>query len=116
MDKDKRYHSRYKTKIETKAAHEKGFIFPVEILNISMEGAKLKTERSTPLKEKEKLELLIKWKALIKVKAEIKWINLNKNFVEFGVSFLDTDFHNREALSFLISEMALSSFGKTDVP
>ncbi|KUJ97478.1 MAG: Type IV pilus assembly PilZ, partial [Thermodesulfobacterium sp. 37_54] len=42
-EKDKRYYTRYKIRLEGKVATEKGQVFPVEILDLSIEGARLKT-------------------------------------------------------------------------
>lgn len=40
--RDKRYYTRYRVRLDGIIAHEKGLNFPVEILNISAEGARLK--------------------------------------------------------------------------
>ncbi len=106
---DKRYYSRYKVRLEGKVALEKGFTFPVEILDISAEGARLKTDNQVPINEGDIINLVIKWKGPIKTKAEIRWIKCKKPFLEFGVKFIEMNIADREALSSLLSEIALTS-------
>ena len=109
MDKDKRYYTRYRTCLKGRVATEKGHTFPVEVLDISAEGAKLKTDSRFPLEKGDIINIVIKWKASIKAKAEIRWIKNEKLHTEFGVKFIEMDIANREALSSLVSEFALSS-------
>ncbi len=109
MDADKRYYTRYKTLLEGRVATEKGYSFPVEILDVSAEGARLKTDSQIPLDEGDIVNVVIKWKASIKAKAEIRWIKNKEFHTEFGIRFTEMDMANREALSSLVSEFALSS-------
>ncbi|RKX57412.1 MAG: hypothetical protein DRP29_08490 [Thermodesulfobacteriota bacterium] len=107
--RDKRYYTRYRVRLDGIIAHEKGLNFPVEILDISAEGARLKTDVIAPIHVGDRIYLLIKWKSKIKVKAEIRWMKKKENFLEFGVRFIEMDMAVREALSGLISDYALSS-------
>lgn len=107
--KDKRYYTRYRIRLEGKVATEKGMVFPVEVIDISIEGARLKTDKEVWLNEGDIIYLAIKWKASIKAKAEIRWIKQEKFNTEFGVRFLEMSIKDRETLSSLISEYALSS-------
>jgi len=106
---DKRYYTRYKTYLEGRVATDKGYIFPVGVLDISAEGARLRTDSQLPLKEGDIVSIVIKWKSPIKAKAEVRWIKNEEFHVEFGIRFTEMDMANREVLSSLISEFALSS-------
>jgi len=106
---DKRYYTRYQVRFDGWVAHEKGFNFPVEILDISIEGARLKSETYIPIKKGDIIYLLIKWKMKIKVRGGVKWIKEDRFFIEFGVQFKNIDMQTREAISGLISEHALTS-------
>ena len=107
--RDKRYYTRYRTKLEGKVALEKGFAFPVEVLDISAEGAKLRTDSQIPLFQGDIIDIVIKWKSSIKAKGEIRWVKEDRPYIEFGIIFIEMDMANREALSSLISEFALSA-------
>ena len=109
MDADKRYYTRYVISLKGRVATEKGSTFPVEIVDISAEGARLKTDSQVNLNEGDIINLVIKWKSSIKAKAEIKWVKNEKFHTEFGIMFTEMDMANREALSSLISELALAS-------
>jgi len=109
MDADRRYYTRYKTSLKGRVATEKGFSFSVEVLDISAEGARLRTDSKISLVENEIVNIVIKWKVSIKAKAEVRWIKNDKFFTEFGIRFTEMDIANREALSSLVSEYALSS-------
>lgn len=109
MDADKRYYTRYKTILEGRIATEKGYSFPVEILDVSAEGARLKTDSQPLLDEGDIVNVVIKWKTSIKAKAEVKWIKSKEFYIEFGIRFTEMNMANREALSSLVSEFALSS-------
>lgn len=108
MDADKRYYTRYRTSLEGRVATERGVTFPVEIVDISAEGARLRTDSQIFLIEGDYISLVIKWKSSIKAKAEVRWIRNEKSHTEFGIRFTEMDMANREALSSLISEIALS--------
>ncbi len=109
MERDKRYYTRYKTCLKGRVATEEGYTFPVEVLDISAEGARFKIDSRFPLKRGDIINVVIKWKSPIKGKAEIRWIKSEKFHTEFGVRFVEMDVVNREALSSLVSEFALSS-------
>ncbi len=109
MKKDKRFYTRYKIILEGRVFHEKGFILQVEVLDINLEGARLRTNSVFPLLEEDKVDLVIKWKSSIKLKGEIKWVKEDKPYIELGVKFTEIDMSNREALASLITECALSS-------
>lgn len=51
METDKRSYSRYPVVIEAIGAHEKGFTVKGELLDFSIEGAKLRLDGVYPLKE-----------------------------------------------------------------
>lgn len=108
-EKDKRYYTRYKIRLEGKVAIEKGQVFQVEILDLSIEGARLKTDRDIPLYEGDIINLLIKWKSSIKCKAEIRWVKTERFNTEFGVKFIEMPMKDRETLTSLISEHALTN-------
>ena len=112
MDVDKRYYNRYRVSLEGRVATEKGVIFPVEIIDISGEGLRIKTDSQVFLNKGDIVNVLIKWKSSIKGKAEIRWIRNEKSYTEFGVMFIEIDMPNREALASLISEIALSTLNK----
>ena len=105
--RDKRYYTRYRTKLEGKVALEKGFAFPVEVLDISAEGARLRTDSQIPLFQGDIINIVIKWKSSIKAKGEIRWVKEERPYIEFGIRFIEMDMANREALSSLISELSL---------
>lgn len=107
--RDKRIYSRYKTNLKGKVALSKGSAFSVEIIDISIEGARLKCDSPILISEGEIIYLLIKWDKPIKLQAEIKWIKKEKLNTEFGVKFTQMDMANRETLASLVSEYALSS-------
>jgi len=109
MDADRRYYTRYKTSLKGKKKKKKGFSFSVEVLDISAEGARLRTDSKISLVENEIVNIVIKWKVSIKAKAEVRWIKNDKFFIFFGIRFTEMDIANREALSSLVSEYALSS-------
>lgn len=108
MDADKRYYTRYKISLEGRVATERGVTFPVEIVDISAEGARLKTDFQISLIEGDCINLVIKWRSSIKAKAEVRWVRKEKLFTELGIRFTEIDMANREALSSLISEIALA--------
>lgn len=107
--KDKRYYTRYRIRLEGKVATEKGSAFPIDVLDLSIEGARLKTDKEVWLTEGDIVYLVIKWKVPIKAKAEVRWIKQEKFNTEFGVRFFEMSIKDRETLSSLISEYALSS-------
>jgi len=113
MPTDKRYYTRYSIKLKGKVAHEKGFTFEVEIQDLSIEGARLKTYDYVPIEKGDYIYLVIKWKSSIKVKAEVRWVKKEKLAVEFGVKFVEVSMEDRETLSSLISQHALTNL--TDV-
>lgn len=51
METDKRSYSRYPVVIEAIGAHEKGFTVEGELLDFSIEGAKLRLDGVYPLKD-----------------------------------------------------------------
>lgn len=106
---DKRYYTRYKIRLEGRIAGEKGYAFSVEVLDVSAEGARLKTFSQVPFVEEDKVNLVIKWKTSIKAGAEVSWIKNESLFTEFGIRFTEIDMANRQTLSSLISEFALAS-------
>jgi len=106
---DKRYYKRYKVFLEGKAEACGGVLFSVEVLDISIEGARLRTSSQIPLKEGEVVNMIIKWKTPVKAKAEVRWVKNNDFFTELGVEFKEMDMTSRKTLSFLISNLALSS-------
>jgi hypothetical protein len=112
MDADKRYYSRYVVSLEGRVATEKGVTFPVEIIDISGEGVRIRTDSQVLLNKGDIINVLIKWKSSIKGKAEIRWIKNEKSHTELGVMFIEMDMPNREALASLISEIALSNLNK----
>ncbi|QER42034.1 PilZ domain-containing protein [Thermodesulfobacterium sp. TA1] len=108
-ERDKRYYTRYKIKLEGKIGTERGQVFPVEILDLSIEGARLKTDRDIPIEEGDIINLVIKWKSTIKCKAEVRWIKRERFNTDFGIKFIEISMKDRETLSSLISEHALTN-------
>jgi hypothetical protein len=75
---DRRRYSRYKIRLKGRVATSSGYSFPVEILDISIDGAKFKTDRDFPIRKKENIYLVIKWNYPIKSESEIKWVKKRK--------------------------------------
>jgi len=109
MTADKRYYTRYTIRLKGKVAHEKGFTFSVDIEDLSIEGARLRTYDYVPIERGDHVYLVIKWESSIKVKGEIRWIKQGKPFIEFGVKFTEMHMEDRETLSSLISQYALTN-------
>jgi len=109
MTSDKRYYTRYKAFLEGRVEARIGVLLPIEVLDVSIEGARLKTSSRIPLKEGEVVNMVIKWKTPIKAKAEVKWVKDNDFFMELGVKFKEMDTTSKKALLFLISDLALPS-------
>lgn len=107
--RDRRTYNRYRTNLKGKVALLKGSAFSVDIIDISIEGARLRTDSPVLIFEGEIINLLIKWNKPIKIQAEIRWVKEGKLNTEFGVKFTEMDMANREALASLVSEYALSS-------
>ncbi len=107
--RDRRIYNRYKTNLKGKIALPKGSAFSVDIIDVSIEGARLRTDSPVLMFEGEVINLLIKWDKPIKIQAEIRWIKEGKLNTEFGVKFIEMDMANREALASLVSEHAFSS-------
>jgi len=49
---DRRRYIRYKINLKGKAATKRGYCVPIEILDISIDGAKLKTDQDFPVEKK----------------------------------------------------------------
>lgn len=111
MPEDKRFYSRYNIHLEAKVGLPSGANYSVEILDLSVEGAKFKAYQDLPIKEGDKVFLLIKAQTNLKIKGEIRWIKKDEKILEFGVQFVDIDFQTREVLSSIISQHALISLG-----
>jgi hypothetical protein len=109
MPLDKRLYTRYDVFLEGIVAHEKGFNFKVELLDISVEGAKLKIPGIYPIKEGDELILVVKGSHSFKMKGTIKWIRVSKNDMEVGLQFHPLDMETSQALSEFLSSLALSS-------
>ncbi len=109
MFEDKRVYSRYEVKLETKGALPSGINFDLEVLDLSVEGAKLRANQDLPLKKGDQIFLLIKAQKNLKLKGEVRWIKKEERGLEFGVKFIDMDFISREVLSSIISQYALAS-------
>ncbi len=109
---DKRYYTRYEVWLPRKVAEEKGIVVPVEISDISIEGARVKTDEPLPISVGSIVYLLVKWKISIKVKGEVRWLKKEGPFLEFGIKFLEVDMSTRQALAALISDYALSNLSE----
>lgn len=109
MEVDKRFYTRYPVFIQSMAAHEKGYNFHGELVDISIEGAKLKAEGIHPIKEGDIILLVIKAEKSLKLKGEVKWIKSDRGNLLIGLQFRDLDFQTTQALSAILSELALSS-------
>jgi len=105
---DKRYYSRYKVLLPGRVGDAKGIVVDVEIIDISIGGARVRIDQIIPISVGDVIYLLIKWKRSIKVKGVIKWINKKNNFLEFGIQFVGVPMDAVQDLSDLISEFALS--------
>lgn len=109
MPFDKRLYTRYDVFLEGIVAHERGFNFKVELLDISVEGAKLKMLGTYPIKEGDQLNLVVKGSHSFKMKGTIKWIRTSKNDMEVGIQFHPLDWKSSQALSEFLSSLALLS-------
>jgi len=105
---EKRYYTRYPIVCDAIAALETGISFHCEIRDLSAEGARLRIYSKPLIKEGDILYLNIKCKYRIKVKAQVRWVKEFDRFIEFGVKFIEIPIQDRESLSELISEFALS--------
>lgn len=108
MSREKRFYTRYPLNCECIVAFESGLKFEADIIDISAEGAQLRVDRPVFVKLGDILFINIKCKYKIKVKAEVRWLRQDK-FTHFGVKFIELSMQDRETLSKLISEMALST-------
>jgi len=106
---EKRYYTRYPIICDAIAAFETGINLQCEIRDLSAEGARLRTYSKPYIKEGDILYLNIKSKYRIKVKAQVRWVKEFDRFIEFGVKFIEIPIQDRESLSQLISEFALST-------
>ncbi|MCX8041082.1 MAG: PilZ domain-containing protein [Thermodesulfobacteriaceae bacterium] len=109
MPEDKRFYSRYKINLESRASLPLGINFNLEVLDISVEGAKLRADRDLSIQKGDIVFLLIKAPKKLKVKGEVRWTRKEGRGVEFGVKFVEVDMAIRETLASIISEYALSS-------
>ncbi len=108
MGLERRYYTRHHLRCECIIAFESGIKTQGEILDISAEGARLRIDTVFFIDSGDILYLNIKCKYKIKLKAQVRWVKQNK-FTEFGVKFIEMSMQDRESLSQLISEMALSN-------
>ncbi len=108
MGLEKRYYTRHHLRCECVIAFESGIKTQGEILDISAEGARLRIDTVFFIDSGNILYLNIKCKYKIKLKAQVRWVKQNK-FTEFGVKFIEMSMQDKESLSQLISEMALSN-------
>lgn len=106
---DRRKYVRYKVNLKGKAATEKGRYFPVEILDISIDGARFKTDQNIPIDKKETIYLVMKWNYPIKLESEIKWIKKEKFYTQIGVQFVKIPNEDREIFVSNIADFALSN-------
>jgi c-di-GMP-binding flagellar brake protein YcgR len=106
---DRRRYLRYKIRLKGKAATSSGHSFPVEILDISIEGAKFKTDRDFPIRKKENIYLVIKWNYPIKAKSEIKWVKKENFNTYFGVQFVKMSNEDKEIFISNIADYASSN-------
>ncbi len=112
MPVDKRFYTRYQVFLEGTASHEKGFHFKVDLLDLSVEGAKLMISGSYPIKEGDHLNLVIKGNKTFKVKGTVKWIIEGNNML-IGLKFDPLDMETSQILSAFLSSLALSSLSDT---
>lgn len=110
---DKINYTRYQVFLEGIVAHEKGFNFRVELVDISLEGAKLKILNTFPLKEGDNLNLVIKDKNPLKIKGTIKWIRYIGNNMEIGLKFDSLDKATSHFFADFLFSLALSSLSDT---
>lgn len=109
MVNDKRFYTRYSIRCDCIIATESGRKYEAEVLDISAEGAKIRSDEGIHLKIGDIIYLNIKCKFKIKVKAEIRWIKSEDRYKLFGVRFIDMTIQDRDSLSRLLSEMALAN-------
>ncbi len=105
---DRRKYNRYKIYLKGKAATKRGYSFPVEILDLSIEGAKLRTDKDIFVDKGEIIYLSMQWKSSIKVESEIRWIEQEKFNNQFGVKFIKMSLQDREIFYSYISDYVLS--------
>ncbi|HEM55581.1 MAG TPA: PilZ domain-containing protein [Thermodesulfobium narugense] len=106
---DRRRYVRYRISLKGKVATQSGYHFPVEILDISVEGARFKTEQDIPINKEDTIYLLMKWNYPIKAESEIKWIKREKFHTQFGVQFVKISNEDREIFTSNIADLALSN-------
>lgn len=111
MSQEKRYYTRYNLRCDCIVAFESGIKTHAEILDISAEGARLKIDTNFFINVGDIVYLNVKSKYKIKIKAQVRWVRKNR-FTEFGLKFLEMSMQDRESLSQLISEMALSTLSE----
>lgn len=110
MVEDRRFYSRYRVNLESRASLPSGTNFNnLEVLDISIEGAKLRADYDLPIQKGDIVFLLIKAPKNLKVKGEVRWTRKEGRGVEFGVKFIEVNMAIRETLASIISEYALSS-------
>lgn len=89
MSIEKRYYTRYPFFAECIIGLEKGITFSAEILDLSAEGAKLRTLQEVDLKVGDYIYLSVKSKHKFKGKAEVRWLAKDNIFTIFGVKFVE---------------------------
>ena len=106
---DRRRYIRYKINLKGKAATTREYCVPIEILDISIDGAKLKTDQDFPVEKKENIYLIIKWNYPIKAESEIKWIEKENFNTYFGVQFTRMSNEDKEVFLSNIANHAISN-------
>ncbi len=108
MTIEKRYYTRYSVNADCIVGFETGYVFEAEIKDLSAEGAKIRTLHEVSLKVGDIIYLNIKGKYKLKLKAEIRWINKVDIYTYMGLKFIDVNIEEKQTLSQLLSELALS--------
>lgn len=108
MSIDKRYYTRYHISADCIIGLERGITYPAEVLDLSAEGAKLRTYQEVDLRVGDYINIVVKAKHKFKAKAEIRWITKDSLATTFGVKFVEMSMQDKEVLSELLSEIALS--------
>jgi c-di-GMP-binding flagellar brake protein YcgR len=106
---NKRFYTRYRIDADTRIGTLDGKIYKGDLVDISAEGARVRLSDIPELNQGDIVYLLIKFKTYnFKAKAEIRWIKTDK-FMEIGLKFIEMTIADRQALSEILTEIAMAN-------
>ncbi|MFN4196646.1 MAG: PilZ domain-containing protein [Caldimicrobium sp.] len=115
VGKDRRYYTRYNVNLQCVISLENGLNLNGEILDLSIEGAKIRILQDAPLNVKDTLYLQIKdpdKNIGFKAKAETRWVAKENIYTIFGVKFIGLRMQDKDVISKILSEIALSQLSE----